>query len=229
MLREMLSLLRSTEPLKEIGDNFSQMLEMSRQLTVAAGELYFGESGSPEQRTEIYRRDVKVNKLERRIRKQVIKHLSLGVNSADLPYCLLLMSLVKDVERIGDYAKNLTEVHDFRPELLPDDDIVAELREVRVEVEGAFAATLDIFTRSDRERAMELIQQGRATGQRCDALIVRIARSKYDAGTATAVALGTRYFKRIGAHSTNVLTSVVMPLHKLDYYDEQSAATIVDE
>ena len=222
MLREMLSLFRSTEPLKEMGDNFAQMLESSHQLTVAAGELYFGEAGSPEERTEIYRRDVQINKMERRIRKQVIAHLSLAGNSADLPYCLLLMSLVKDVERIGDYAKNLTEVHDFRPERLPEDDIVAELREIRGGVESAFAATLDIFVKSDRERALELIQQGRATAQRCDALIVRIARSAYDAGTATAVALGTRYYKRIGAHSTNVLTSVVMPLHKLDYYDEDS-------
>jgi len=222
MLREMLSLFRSTEPLKEMGDNFAQLLESSHQLTVAAGELYFGEAGSPEERTEIYRRDVQINKMERRIRKQVIAHLSLAGNSADLPYCLLLMSLVKDVERIGDYAKNLTEVHDFRPERLPEDDIVAELREIRGGVESAFAATLDIFVKSDRERALELIQQGRATAQRCDALIVRIARSAYDAGTATAVALGTRYYKRIGAHSTNVLTSVVMPLHKLDYYDEDS-------
>jgi len=222
MLREMFNLFRSTEPLQELGDNFAKMLERSQELTEAAGDLYFGEGGSPDQRTEIYRRDVKINKLERRIRKQVIKHLSLGGNSADLPYCLLLMSLVKDVERIGDYAKNLTEVHDFRPGLLPDDDIVAELRAIRGEVEEVIGSTRQVFLEADRERAMELIQQSRAILQRCDGLIVRIAQSRYDAGAATAVALGTRYYKRIGAHSMNVLTSVVMPLHKLDYYDEDS-------
>ena len=32
--------------------------------------------------------------------------------------------------------------------------------------------------------------------------------------------LATRFYKRIGAHVVNVLSSVVMPLHKLDYYDE---------
>ena len=69
-----------------------------------------------------------------------------------------------------------------------------------------------------------LIEQGRSTGQRCDALLVCIAHSDYDAASATAVALGTRYYKRISAHATNVLTSVVMPLHKLDYYDEDIAA-----
>lgn len=227
MLREVLSLLSSTEPLKELGDNFAKMLERSTELMVAAGDLYFGEAGSPAQRTEIYRRDVKINKLERRIRKQVIKHLSLAGTSNDLPFCLLLMSLVKDVERIGDYAKNLTEVHDFRPGLLPDDEIVAELKAIRGEVEEVSGATLTVFVNADRERAMELIEQIRATLQRCDGLIVGIAQSDYDAGAATAVALGTRYYKRIGAHTMNVLTSVVMPLHKLDYYDEDSV--VVDD
>jgi hypothetical protein len=49
---------------------------------------------------------------------------------------------------------------------------------------------------------------------------VRIARSQYDATDATAIALGTRYYKRIGGHVLNVLSSIVMPLHKIDYYDE---------
>jgi hypothetical protein len=32
--------------------------------------------------------------------------------------------------------------------------------------------------------------------------------------------LATRFYKRIGGHVLNVLSSVVMPLHKVDYYDE---------
>jgi hypothetical protein len=36
--------------------------------------------------------------------------------------------------------------------------------------------------------------------------------------------MGTRFYKRLGAHVLNVLTSVVMPLHKLDYYDEKEIA-----
>jgi hypothetical protein len=34
------------------------------------------------------------------------------------------------------------------------------------------------------------------------------------------VVMGTRFYKRIAAHVLNILSSVVMPLHKLDYYDE---------
>jgi hypothetical protein len=31
----------------------------------------------------------------------------------------------------------------------------------------------------------------------------------------------TRFYKRIAAHLSNVLSVVVMPLHKIDYFDER--------
>jgi len=31
----------------------------------------------------------------------------------------------------------------------------------------------------------------------------------------------TRFYKRVGGHLLNVISSVVMPLHKVDFYDEQ--------
>lgn len=223
MLRELLSIFRSEEPLAAMGQNFARMLQITYQMTLQAGEIYFGETSAPDERTGIYKRDVEVNKLERAIRRQVIAHLSLG-NSASLPYCLLLMSTVKDVERLGDYAKNLSEVREYHPDPLPDDEIVGELREIRAGVEAAFAVTSDVFATSDRERAIALTRQGRDLAHRCDALIERVARSDYTARNAVAVVMGTRFYKRIGAHVLNVLSSVVMPLHKLDYYDEKEIA-----
>jgi len=221
MLRELLTIFRSGEPLSDMGDSFGTMLKLTYESTLEAGKVYFRMEAEPEARTRIYQQDVKVNKLERSIRKQVIAHLSLAGNTASLPYCLLLMSLVKDVERIGDYAKNLAEVPDFHPGPLPDHELVGELKEIRKVVESLFAAAEDVFKSSDRERAVELIRQGRDTAHRCDVLVERVAHSDFDAGATTAVVLGTRYYKRIGAHVLNILSSVVMPLHKLDYYDEK--------
>jgi phosphate uptake regulator len=210
--------------------NFAKMLRLSQELTVKAGTVYFG-SGvpTPEERTEIYKQDVKINKLERKIRKRVISHLTIAANRQDVPFSLLLMSLVKDAERIGDYAKNLAEVDEIRPEPLPEDEIVAELREIRAGVEIGFAETLKVFASSDHDEALELIRQGRDFTHRCDNLVLRIARSDYNASTAAATILGARYYKRITAHVLNILSSVVMPLHKIDYYDEKLLAVDDDE
>jgi phosphate uptake regulator len=228
MLRDLLSIFKSSNPLKARGDNFAEMLRLSHELTIKAGAMYFDKSAVPEDRTWVYERDIEINKLERLIRKQVIAHVSLGGNAASLPYCLALMSLVKDVERVGDYAKNLAEVVDVSPGPFPEDDNTEELREIRNGVERIFAATAHVVDDSDDARAMELIHQGRDISRRADTLVARIARGDYDASTATGLVLGTRYFKRIGAHALNVLSSVVMPLHKLDYYDEHGPGTDTD-
>ncbi len=228
MLRELLSIFRSERPLRAMGDKFTEMLNLTYTMTQEAGDIFFRMDSAPEERTKIYKADVQVNKLQRTIRKQVIAHLSIAGNTPSLPYCLLLVSLVKDVERVGDYAKNLAEAPEFNRLSLPDDEIIAELREIRKGVEAAFAVTAEVFQSSDRERALHLIQQGRDLTHRCDALIVRISQSEYPANLTTSTVLAARYYKRIGAHALNILSSVVMPLHKLDYYDEDEIAEAGD-
>ena len=226
MLNELLNIFRADNPLHAMGENFTDMLKLTYRMTLSAGEIYFGgKAAPPEDRTHIYEDDIRVNKLERDIRKKVVAHLSINGSSPDVPYSLLLMSLVKDVERLGDYAKNLSEVTEIRPEPLPDDEIVQELREIRNSVETSFKAAAEVFTSSDHETAVELILQGRDMAHRCDALVERISRSGHDASATTALVLGTRYYKRIGGHILNVLSSVVMPLHKVDYHDEDAMAS----
>jgi len=222
MLRQLLSIFRSDNPLKRLGEDFAQMLKITYDTTMKAGVVFSGESLKPEERTWIYEQDVQVNKLQRKIRKQVIAYLSVSGSAPDLPYCLLLMSLVKDVERLGDYAKNLSEIADLQAGCVPEDELCAELREIKSGVETAFGATADVFEKSDIERAMELTRQGQDLARRSDMLIEKIAHSCHDATTVTSLVLGARYYKRIGGHVLNILSGVTMPLHKLDYYDEDA-------
>jgi len=220
MLREFLSIFRSHDALSAMGEDFTEMLSQTYEMTRTAGDIYFAGAATGDERKRIYKQDIQVNKLERRIRKAVIAHISIRSNTQDLPYCLYLFSLVKDVERLGDYAKNLTEVMDVRPGPLPDDEITQELRAIREEVDATFQIAGSVVSAGDRSRARERIELGRNLAKRCEALISRIAETDYDAKTAVAAVLGARYYKRIGGHLLNVLTSVFMPVHKLDYFDE---------
>ena len=228
MLRALLGILRGDDPLQAIGEQFERMLTLTQEMTLAAGQVAFGGDASPLRRTEIYQRDVEVNQLERAIRKRVVAHLSIPGSRVDVPQCLLLMSLAKDVERLGDYAKNLSELAEIQAGPLPDDEIVDELLEIRSGVEAAFRAASEIFRSSDREQALKMIQHGRDIAHRCDALIGRIGQTGYGGETTSALVLATRYYKRIGGHVLNVLSSVVMPLHKIDYYDEDEVAGAVN-
>jgi phosphate uptake regulator len=221
MLKQVLSIFRGKPPLVTATERFSQMLEITQEMILDASAVYWGKVLSPEERTALYDRDVEVNKLEREIRKLIIAHMSVRVG-VDVPFGLLMMSLVKDVERLGDYAKNLAEVPEMtgQPQL-PDDDNARELAEIRQAVETLAGETAQVWAASDAERARELTISGRAVSKRCDKLVAQIAAGDYSAKVAVCLTMGTRFYKRIAGHLLNLLSSVLMPLHKLDYYDEK--------
>lgn len=229
MLREILSVFRTDDEVSRMKSTFLEALKLSHELTEVAGVHFFERPPSHEDVVAVHERDVELNKLQRRLRKQVIAHVTLSSSRRDAQHALMWMSLIKDVERIGDYSKNLVEVYELGGSPLPDDEVAAELRGIREVAEEVSRAAGAVMERSDSARAQELIRRGRESKRRCDPLVRRIAQGPYDAGTTTTLVLGTRFYKRIQSHLQNVLTSVVMPLHKLDYYDERSLPGQQDE
>lgn len=221
MLRALLTIFRKDDPLRAMGEDFTRMLERSHELTVEAGSVYFDEQWNKERVAQIAKRDVKINKLQRRIRKRVIAHLSVAGKAGDLPYCLLLMSLVKDVERIGDYAKELCEARELTSRPLSGEEAVLQLRDIAFHVESILKAASEVFAESDQERAIELIREGRDLLDRCNELISAVAHGERATDQQTSLVLGIQYYNRIAGHVLNILSSVVVPLHRLDYYDEK--------
>tara|TARA_Y100000588_G_scaffold392140_1_gene502983 strand:+ start:1111 stop:1803 length:693 start_codon:yes stop_codon:yes gene_type:complete len=222
VLQELLSIFRGGDPLSKVADNFALMLNLTREMTYSAGQVYFGEEHEENAQDKIHKTDAEVNELERIIRRALTTHLSIPGNNADVPYSLLLMSLVKDVERLGDYAKNLSEIVEIGPDVLPEGQELDELKTIRQQVESSYQACANIVLSSRRGEATELIQTGRETARQCDRLVKTIGQSEYDAATTAAFILGTRFYKRINGHVLNVLSSVVMPLDQVDYYEAAS-------
>ncbi len=221
MLRELKALFSPHEPLAEMGEDFARMIDLTGESVREAGLAFF--SADPldaDLETAIRKRDIKVNKLQRKIRREVVAHLSLDPTRSDVPYCLLVMSLVKDVERLGDYAKNLAGIRSLHPDPLPDDEIVRELDGIRDWVAGDYERLWEVFESHDAERAGEMIVKGRNITRRLDAMIDETVEAGYSGRTTAVLVLGMRFYKRIVAHLVNILTGVVQPLHKLDYYDE---------
>jgi len=219
MFREFIRIFESDDPLSDMSERFTRMLTLTGEMAVEAGRIYFDGQGGAELRQHIYDQDIEVNQLEREVRKLIVAHLSIRLRSADIPHCLFLLNLVKDVERLGDYAKNLAELIDVGGPP-PDDERAAELRSIRDFVEQTFHETPDVVSRGETERAVPLITDGRQVMKRCEALMRSVAKADYPAPTAVSLALGARYYKRFEGHLLNILSSVVMPLHKLDFFDE---------
>jgi phosphate uptake regulator len=221
MLRELKALFSAREPLAEMGKDFASMIGLTGQSVRQAGDAFFDPAPlDAAVEDEIRKRDIQVNKLQRKIRRQVVAHLSLNRAPGDVPYCLLVISLVKDVERLGDYAKNLAGIRALHPDPLPEDAMVSEMRGIRDWVAREYSVLSQVFETHDEERAGQMIVEGRKLTRRLDGMIEETMRADYAAPTMALLVLGMRFYKRIVAHMVNVLTGVVQPLHKLDYYDE---------
>ena len=219
MWLELLSIFRKGDAMETLAGEFREMLQLLKEMSQIVNGHIFDQDLSLDDRSKVYKLDVRVNKLERSIRKRVVSHVTLSRDH--VPYCLLLMTLVKDAERIGDYWKNISEVSTLGAGKVPEGELKAELREIIDLAMTLMNDLVPILDSSDRERAEELLQIARLTGKRCDQLLVELAKSDFQAAETTAMVLLTRFHKRIIGHSFNILSSVVMPLHKVDFYDEQ--------
>jgi hypothetical protein len=102
-------------------------------------------------------------------------------------------------------------------EHVPDRDFLAGYRD-RVSVLLGDAA--DTFKERDGERAKALIAKADDFLDEYDEQIKLQYLSTGAAADAVSRALYFRFLKRITAHVMNFLTSLVLPVDRLDYYDE---------
>ena len=217
MWKRLVQRFTSVDPIKPITLEFMEMLEHTRTMSQRVHPHLFDQELNPIDSKEVYELDVKVNKLERSIRKRIINHLNLSNDKVS--YCLLMMSIIKDAERMGDYLKNIYEVRALTGAYIPPSHFRAELESVIALVVETLNATPDIIAHEDVEGATKHLQAGRSSAQKCDKLLSELAQSDLSAAEVTSMVLLTRFHKRLGAHLLNILSSVVMPLHKLDFYD----------
>ena len=97
------------------------------------------------------------------------------------------------------------------------------MTKVRDRVSEAIGETARILKDRDTDAAHERIMALDLFADECDEAIAAQLDSTGPARDAVARALFYRYIKRISAHLMNVLTSLVMPVHRLDFYDEKKS------
>jgi phosphate transport system protein len=222
ILKDLLSIFRGETHLQGIGDDFSGMLDQCKLMFEEVNVAFWNGNVSEELRNETYKRDIKLNKSERAIRKIVFSHLTTHSGStADTPYCLVLMNVVKDAERIGDYIKNLAEIPVISTTDIPEGDIRNELHTIGDETQKILNEFGPVFRKSKRGQAEKMIRAGRQLTHRVDGLLPRVANSSFSSQAAVSAALTARFYKRIIAHAVNILSTVIMPIHKIDFFDEE--------
>jgi phosphate uptake regulator len=167
---------------------------------------------------ELRSTDQKVNRLEREIRRDLAIHASV-FGGIDTPAVLLYMSIVKDVERVGDYAKNLLDLALDGADFSQIDD-ADDWRRLATEISGYIADSGAVFKSRDDNGARRLLTRGGELLDVFDAGVTQLVRAEEPGAQAVARALAYRYLKRVVAHLMNLLSAVIMPLDSIDFFYE---------
>lgn len=207
-----------SDRLEAVEAKMQTMLAHDRHEFDLAMAALLGDRQAADVRDELRATDQKVNRMEREIRRELMVHASV-FGAIETPAVLVYMSIVKDIERVGDYAKNLVDLArdgaDFS--LAPN---AAEWRQISEDVSRYISDAGQAFATRSPDRARLLLRQGDQLLKDFDGRVSGLVRGERGEAQAVPRALANRYLKRVVAHLMNLLTAVVMPLDRLDYFDE---------
>jgi len=219
MWKSLLHLFKEEDLYTQALENSYQMLDMDLAMYEASVES-LRHSDTTEIAIDIYKMDKQINAYERDVRKKVMTHLAV-TGSADLVSGLVLVSVVIDIERIGDYTKNIFDLARNHPKRLTAGSAEEELCRTEATVTRRFSDMITAFKNSDEKMARIIMDEYKGeVSVACDNITHGVVNGEIrDLATSegAAVALYARYLKRIAAHSRNIITSVVNPFDRIGY------------
>ena len=167
---------------------------------------------------EVRRTDRQINVTEIEIRRELLVHISVH-GTADAGEMLVFMNMIKDLERIGDYNKNIFDLALEGVSFSGDEDL-EQILGFRDELSSRIVLMGEILDTRDEDRARAYIERGDQLRREFDGLVNELVHATAPALVAVPRALLYRFLKRVAAHCANVVTAVVMPVDRLDYFDE---------
>jgi phosphate uptake regulator len=177
------------------------------------------ESDTAELALDVFAMDAKINEYQRHVRSKVLAHLAL-TTSKDPVFGLVLVSVIIDIERIGDYTKNIVELAQQHPKKLHAGPLEDCIGEIETNISDLFDKLIEAFEKKDDELARAIMQRHRDSTQPCDQVLETLLKDEHpEFSTAEAVniALYARYLKRISSHITNIASGIVNPFDRIGY------------
>lgn len=217
---EIIELWRSDNLLTQAVNDSHTMLENTHTMfTESVKSLRHSDNG--QMGVNVYEQDQMINKYEREVRSKVLKHLAITSGTNLIPG-LILTSIVIDIERIGDYTKNIKDMAIAHPRKLECGIFETDMQKIEAGVAALFEKAIPALKSSDKDSARELVADNWWMLKKADEILNELINEKdpsLGSGAAVATGMYGRFLKRIAAHLMNVLTSVINPFESIGFHD----------
>jgi phosphate uptake regulator len=219
MLKELFDLFKRESQLNQAFERSYEMLGEDKEMFEEAIRS-LRERDDARLEIDIYAKDQLINAYEREVRRKVFTHLALS-GGKDLNAGLVLVSVVIDIERIGDYTKNIVELALRHPERLMCGTFEKDIRQIETTVKTMFRLLLESLPANDDSKAREVMSEHWWIARKVDEKIITPLIEKNEPSLpcreAVATVLYVRYLKRVSAHLKNIASSVVNPFDRIGY------------
>lgn len=216
MLREILDALRKDNLLKQAFARCYSMLDLCEPMVRTAIDS-LRKQDTTLQHVDIESLGRQLEEFESKVRRKVMTHLALG-NVGSTSTGLSLVSVVLDIERIGDNSQNIVDLARLRPgrlEVGPHEADLARLESVTLDL---LSRAIKAFKTDDHAaaRAVRLDYKSEVfeIWNRLEADLVS-GQTQLSGSDAATLALYARFLKRIAAHTRNLAGAVIHPLHEI--------------
>ena len=220
VFKDLVTIWNSEDSLSQAWTSSNEMLHLSHEMfTDSVNALRSGEKNKVIKSIKL--RDEEINQYHRDIRKKVVTHYSVSKDVTNINSGLVLINMVVDIERVGDYTKNILDLAKYYPKKLRSEKISEDLRIIEQAVIERFQNTVNAVEEMDEIAAKELIKSYRSDlGKLSDNLVASSISGDLEIGEehmASSMVLYARYLKRIGAHLKNITSVVINPFESIGY------------
>ena len=220
VFKDIVKLWNADNLLAQAWDESYKMMMLSNEIFTQAIK-YLREGENEETIKALKKRDVEINIFQRDVRRKVMTHYAISQDIDDLPSGLVLLNMVVDVERVGDYTKNILDLALNHPNIIKSEEFSEDLYHVEQEVISRFSKTLEAIHTQDADVARSMMVSYKETLTSVSDNIVNGCISGEitlgDESKTVSLALYARYLKRIGAHLKNITTILINPFDSVGY------------
>jgi phosphate uptake regulator len=175
---------------------------------------------------DIRQTDDRINRAEQELRGELVVHVSVH-GAEDIGEVLGYTLLIKKIERIGDQAKNILDLAEEGVSMAGQPDI-DELNARRQLISEMFAETAELLSDPDADRVEAFHAAGRALRHELETKVREHLHSEQPGSYAVPRAILYRYWKRIVANLSGIVTTATEPIQNQDYLDN-GETDIVDD
>ena len=220
LFKDVINLWKADDLLSQSWDESYKMLNLSHEIFQQA-LIYLRNGENIDTLKTLKMRDKEINEFQRDVRRKVLTHYAVEQDTSNMADGLILINMVVDIERIGDYCKNILDLAINHDQSIKSSEISKDLAMIEEEVKSRFEKTIQAIQAQDVEIAQSLMEgyKEQMTGK-ADEIVNGILKDELHFGSearTASIALYARYLKRIGAHLKNITTTLVNPFDAIGY------------